>query len=170
MSEQNLHPTIITLPRPSHQYSLLEAEDGSLLGLTEHGELIQSLEAGNHVIWNFCGNEIKHTVSGQVLSQEAHRNRFIFSIGTRKVQFQRRLGPEKLPSAYLEELRKKGWTCLNSILSREIVDGLEQVACTGPYEDQEQNSGVSELCQHVAVGRSIAEPISLWVLREYLQT
>jgi hypothetical protein len=50
MDEQDLHPTIITLTGPSHQYSLLEAEDGSLLGLTEHGELIQSLEAGNHVI------------------------------------------------------------------------------------------------------------------------
>lgn len=105
-----------------------------------------------------------------MLPQGVQKDRLILSIGNKKVQFQRRLGPEKLPSAYLEELRKEGWTCLNSILSREIVDGLEQVACTGPYEDQEQNSDVPKLCQHVAVGRSIAEPISLWVLREYLQT
>ena len=51
MGEHKLHPTIITLASPSHQYSLLEAEDGSLLGITEHGELIRSLEADNHVIW-----------------------------------------------------------------------------------------------------------------------
>ena len=170
MGEQKIHPTIITLASPSHQYSLLEAEDGSLLGITEHGELVRSLEADNHVIWEICGDEIKHVVSGQVPPQEAQKNCFTFSIGDKKVQFQRRLGPEKLPSEYLEELCKEGWTCLNSILSPEIVDGLERVACTGLYEDQEQNSELPKLCQHVAVGKAIAEPISLWVLREYLQT
>ena len=170
MNRKNLDPTIITLARPSHQYSLLEAENGSLLGLTQSGEVTHTLEAGDDVIWRFYGKEIKHALSGHVLSHEVRNNRFVVSIGNKKVGFRRVLGPEKLPSEYLEELCKTGWTCLNSILSPDIVDGLEQVACTGPYEDNEQNSESPKLCQHVAVGKAIAEPISLWVLREYLQT
>ncbi|MAI40991.1 MAG: phytanoyl-CoA dioxygenase family protein [Candidatus Azotimanducaceae bacterium] len=170
MQQEELCPTIISLVQPSHQYSLLLAGNGELLGLQENGELAQFMDAGDHVIWDFLGDEIKHVVTGKVFARQIKNNHFLFTVGGKKLGFERSQGPERLPSEYLEELRKEGWTCLNSILSQTIIEGLERVACTGPYEDQEPNSESPKICQHAAVGASIAEPISLWVLREYLES
>ena len=60
--------------------------------------------------------------------------------------------------------------CLPAILSPETIDGLEQVACTGPYSDQEMDWRTPGLAQHPAVARTAAEPVSLWLIRQYLQT
>ena len=79
-------------------------------------------------------------------------------------------GPEKLPSTYLTELRQNGWTCLTQILDDETLKGLEKVACTDRYEGNTPDRSQLALCQHRAVARTVAEPVSLWVIRQYLQT
>ena len=60
--------------------------------------------------------------------------------------------------------------CLNSILPPEAVERLERVACTGRHAHLEQDNDTPKICQDAAVGKAVAEPVSLWVLREYLQT
>ena len=78
-------------------------------------------------------------------------------------------GPEKLPSAYLRELNEQGWVSLTCVLSPAVVDGLRQVGCVDVYEGRER-SREARLAQHPAVAKVTAEPISLWLTREYMCT
>ena len=79
-------------------------------------------------------------------------------------------GPEKLPSAYLAHMQQEGWVCLTSILAPEVVEGLERVAGTDRYEHLEVNNDSPKVCQSVSVGRAITEPVSLWLIRQYMRT
>ena len=108
--------------------------------------------------------------TGKNVAVETGNDVCTLSVGSDEVYFHICHGPEKLPSEYLEHLQREGWVCLNSILQPEIVERLERVSCTGPYEHMEQNMDIPKICQDAAVCRAVAEPISLWVLREYLQT
>ena len=60
--------------------------------------------------------------------------------------------------------------CLTCILPPEVVDGLQQVAATDRYEHLERRTDTPNICQHSAVGRALCEPISLWLIRQYLGT
>ena len=79
-------------------------------------------------------------------------------------------GPAHLPSEYLRAMRDNGWVCLPSILSSEIVEGLEKVACTGRWSKQKYDRSQPPLNQNVAVAKATAEPVSLWLIRQYLKT
>ena len=78
-------------------------------------------------------------------------------------------GPELLPSEYLRFFEANGWVCLTCVLSDEIVDGLRKVACTDQYADREPDRSRVAISQDVAVARTAAEPVSLWLIREYMQ-
>ena len=162
------HPQVLTLERPTHHHVLLTTADGSMLGLDDNGDLALFDEASDQVIWDRTADGITHTATGTNI--EIGGDVCTLSVGSDKVELAVSHGPEKLPSEYLEHLHLEGWVCLNSILSQDIVDGLEKVACTGPYEHLEQSQDSPKICQGAAVGKAIAEPISLCVLREYLQT
>ena len=162
------HPQVLTLERPMHHHVLLTTADGSMLGLDDNGDLALFDEASDQVIWDRTADGITHTATGTNI--EIGGDVCTLSVGSDKVELAVSHGPEKLPSEYLEHLHREGWVCLNSILSQDIVDGLEKVACTGPYEHLEQSQDSPKICQGAAVGKAIAEPISLCVLREYLQT
>ena len=79
-------------------------------------------------------------------------------------------GPDQLPSSYLSHMNQHGWVCMTTILRPEVVDGLEQVSGTGKYEGQGAANRHNPIAQHVAVGQTAAEPVSLWVTREYMGT
>lgn len=78
-------------------------------------------------------------------------------------------GPERMPSEYLSHFRAHGWVCLTSILDPEIVRGLEEVACTDRYADRTFDRTASPLVQSPALARCAAEPLSLWLIRQYMQ-
>ena len=170
MDEYDLHPQIVTLERPKHHHALLAADDGRMLGLTDDGDLALFDEAGDRAIWDRTSKGVRHVATGEDVATQTDGGVCTLRVGSGEVDLEIRHGPEKLPSAYLRHLRREGWVCLNSILAPEIVEGLERVACTGRHEHLEQNSGMPKICQDAAVGRAIAEPVSLWVLRAYLQS
>lgn len=170
VSQQESLPQVITLERPRHRYALLTAADGSMLGLDDNGDPTLFDEAGDRVIWDQATGGVKHVATGKCLGTSAGNDACTLSVGSGDVEFRISPGPERLPSEYLEDLRRCGWVCINSILPPEIVERLERVACTGRYEHLEQRNDMPKICQDAAVGKAVAEPVSLWVLRAYLQT
>ena len=169
-NKQESQPQIVTLERPQHRHVLLTAADGRMLGLDDNGYLALFDEAGDRVIWNRAAEGVKHVATGKDVAVDIGDDVCTVSVGADEVDLQICHGPEKLPSEYLEHLRREGWVCLNSILPPEFVERLQRVACTNRYEHLEQNNDIPKICQDAAVGRAIAEPVSLWVLREYLQS
>lgn len=168
-NEQQTGPRIITLSRPTQRHVLLMAADGRLLGFDGAGNLALLDDAGDRAIWDRTGNGVTHTTTGAGLAAKVTGDVCTVQVASESVDLRICHGPELLPSEYLEHLHSEGWVCLNTILPPEVVDGLERVACTGPYEHQAQSQDSPKICQHPAVGRAVAEPVSLWVLREYLQ-
>jgi len=165
-----LQPRIVTLERPTHQYVLLVAADGNMLGLDDDGDPALFDEADDRVVWDRTAAGVHHVATGRQFAVGTGDDTFTLRVGSNEVNFRFTQGPERLPSEYLEDLRRQGWVCLNSILPPEIVERLERVACTGRYEDCEQNNDMPKICQDAAVGKAVAEPVSLCILRAYLET
>ena len=78
-------------------------------------------------------------------------------------------GPEHLPSDYLETLNQQGWVSLTCILPDEVTDGLQKVGCVDAYEDRTPVRQ-TPLAQDPSVAQVSAEPISLWLTRQYMKT
>ncbi|MDA0791318.1 MAG: phytanoyl-CoA dioxygenase family protein [Proteobacteria bacterium] len=161
---------VITLERPKHHFVLLIASDGAMLGLDDDGDPGLFDEADDRVIWDRNAQGVRHAATGKDVPADIRKSTCSLPVGADEVAFSICQGPEKLPSEYLEHLQREGWVCLNAILAPETVDGLASVACTERYEHQQQNTDTPKICQHAAVGRALAEPISLWLLRQYMQT
>ena len=154
---------VVKFDRPEHFYSLLIGPQGSFLGVDADGELGAFPTADDAVIWDRHDGEVRHVVTGLRLTVE---DEAVSAIGERFVPSH---GPEYLPSSYLGIFEDNGWVCLTGILSPEVVAGLRQVACTDEYADRELGSG-PPICQHVAVAQTAAEPVSLWLIRQYMGT
>ena len=167
---QQTYPQIVTLERPEHHYVLLVAANGSMLGLDVNGDPASFDEASDRVIWDRSASGVRHATTGRDLRVDIDDGTCTLRMGADDMRFQVSHGPERLPSEYLEDLRRDGWVCINSILPPDIVERLERVACTGRYEHHEQRNDMPKICQDAAVGKAVAEPVSLWVLRAFLQT
>lgn len=155
---------VVRFERPEHFHTLLIGTDGSFLGIGHDGEPASFAVADDKVIWDRCDGEVRHAETGRSLAIDG---------GTVEVageRFSVSHGPEKLPSEYLRTFEDNGWVCLTSILSDEAVDGLRRVACTDQYADLEPDRSRVAISQHVAVAQTAAEPVSLWLLREYMGT
>ena len=79
-------------------------------------------------------------------------------------------GPEKLPSEYIDFFRKNGWVCLTSILPPRLLEELEKVACTDRFAHLKFERSRGPFSQSWGIARAAAEPVSLWLIREYMQT
>ena len=134
VNQQESQPQLVTLKRPEHQYILLIAADGSMLGLNNAGDPALFDEADDRVIWDRTAEGLKHMATGRNIATDISNDVCTLPVGSDEVFFHICHGPEKLPSEYLEHLRREGWVCLNSILQPQIIERLERVACTGPYD------------------------------------
>ena len=170
--------TIHRVSRPDHFFKLIQAGDGSYLHCDEHLKLTLSTETSDDVIWDVAeGNELRHVKTNFRIKATPieNTNQVVLKATTSQPceipnqPFEISHGPAHLPSAYLEELRQNGWTCLTQVIDDATLEGLEKVACTDRYEGQVADRSQPAMCQSAAVARTIAEPISLWVIREYLQ-
>lgn len=159
---------VVRLPPPEKHYSLLVAEDGRLYGLDDNGQAELTDDGDDRVIWARQSDGLKHVLSGKVIQAAPGDLTVTVPVAGQQVVLAISHGPEKLPSEYLQALRDDGFVCLNSIIAPEVIEGLRRVACVGPYEDLEPAMGIPKICQDVAVGRALVEPVSLWVLRQYL--
>lgn len=155
---------VVKFERPEQFHTLLVGADGRFLGIGDDGEPTCFSAAHDKVVWERRNGEVSHATTGRSLAidngaVEVDGQRFALSHG-----------PELLPSAYLRIFEANGWVCLTCVLSDDIVDGLRRVACTDQYADREPDRSRVAISQHVAVAQTAAEPISLWLIREYMQT
>lgn len=168
--QETFEEQVIKVPRPDHHFVLLRASSGAMLGLDDKGELALFDDGDDRVIWDQVADGVKHVVTGRVVNVDVVDSSCRLSINSAEMTFDICHGPDRLPSEYLEILKRDGFVCLPCILPPEVVEGLQRVSCTDDYEDLEINNDIPKICQDVAVGRALVEPVSLWVLRQYLQT
>ena len=173
-------PRVVTVPRPESHFRLIRNPGGDFLGVDGEPGIFK--ESDDRTIWDATTKGFTHVLSGveliaedtsdtntrlwtggQLLGPDAEvcDEGALFSIGH---------GPSDMPSEYLESLRKHGWVCLPCVLAPGIVDSLERLSCTGDHEDEKFEWRQSPLLEDVAVARTATEPVSLWVIRQYMQT
>ena len=70
----------------------------------------------------------------------------------------------------MNHFKQHGWVCLPSILPPHVVDGLEEVSCTGKYQDRKFEYHTNPIASNKAVGQAAAEPVTLWLTRQYMRT
>ena len=156
---------VVRVEASGQRYSLLAAADGRLLGVDADGRLQACAAADDGTIWKALPSGYRHVVRDRVLSAAAD-GRVPFD----GHWFAPSRGPEQLPSQYLRTLQREGWVCLTSILPSALVDELQRVACTDGYAAREPDRTTPQFSQSVALARTAAEPVSLWVVRQYLGT
>ena len=168
--QQEFQERQVTFERPEHHHVFLVAPNGDMLGLDDSGELTLFDEADDRVIWDRAPGGVRHVATGRVVPADIDEDACTLPLGSDEGTFTITHGPEKLPSEYLEHLKREGWVCITCVLSPEIVDGLQRVAGSDRHEGAPTISDKPMVCQHSAVGRAICEPISLWLIRQYVQT
>lgn len=175
--------TVTKVDAPTHHYSLIRASDGEFLGVDADGTSTVLPVADDRAIWDRVGeHEFRHVTSGLVATIDSPDTACKVSFDGRHVDAAGRPGaddgadffidhgPEKLPSEYLTFFKAHGWVCLTAILSPAIVEGLEKVACTDRYAERVFDTSRPALNQTSAIAKTAAEPVSLWLIRQYMQT
>lgn len=167
------HETIHKVPIPTHFFKYLVAEDGNFLGFDEDDGFSTYSETPDDVIWDQTQpNQLTHVKTGRTFDIATTNGDDSIRLADHDPNETFRLthGPADLPSAYLETMRRQGWVCMTQVIDDQTLLELERTACTDRFEGQVPDPAIPALCQNPAVGRTVAEPLSLWVIRQYMQT
>ena len=176
---------VVRVERPSKHFTLLRAPDGRFLGASDD-EFSVFDYVDDKAIWKSVENEAayRHVVTGLVLEAEAvastegcylsHKGARLASDGAAPADegavFSVGHGPAHLPSAYLKSLKENGWVCLPSILAPDVLEALERMSCTGRWDNETYDRSTGAIVKGVAVARAATEPVSLWLMRQYMRT
>ena len=156
--------------------------DGRFLGSGENGATHVTETISDSLMWRVQGNRLEHTRTSVVLAlSAAEAGQYQLSVDGVPLDIEGQRdkisapysivqGPEKLPSEYLEHLTTNGWVCLAEILSPDIVDSLQRIACTDGYSERSPDRSLRQICQGSALAKTAIEPISVWLARQYMQT
>ncbi len=167
----------VVVDRPKHHHVLLECADGRFASF--NGAKLELSNVGDdNIIWDLHGdNHFVHVKTGLQVERVPSDSGFSIGVQSSTLNVESKIssvalktvhGPAELPSAYLRRLRSDGWVCLACILSPDTLDGLEWVACTDRYANRKRTRETA-ITQHISVARTVAEPISLWLIRQYLR-
>lgn len=166
--------TVVRFESTGKHLTLLTVADGRFLR-EENARLTIGSDADDGAMWRAAGDGFEHAVSGNRLGCTRSMDGYVLldsdapaAVSQEPLRVSH--GPELLPSAYLEHMREHGWACLTSVLDPELVEGLERVACTDRYAHQKYNRSSPQLCQSGVMAQTAAEPVSLWVVRQYMRT
>ena len=169
----NTYETIHRVPIPTSFYSYLVAEDGSFLSCDSNARFLTTSQTSDAVVWDQSEDGVcKHVLTGLVLDKTDQTDVGAFSIqidGTSHT-FHVSHGPAELPSEYLATFRKQGWVCLTQIIDDETLQDLERTAGTDRFAHLTIDRTQPAICQNAAVARTAAEPLSLWLIRQYMKT
>ena len=180
MSQNKHSPRVLQIERPEHHFNFLIAPNGDWLASADGKTLHVQGFVDDQAIWDIDNDGFRHVASGLMLeststeigrqSQLRLSGADIAADGTSgdAAEFLIGHGPDKLPSQYLEHLRKNGYVSLPCILSADIVDGLQMVGCVEDYEDREPGTD-HPLVMDASVTRATTEPVSLWLSQQYMQ-
>ena len=155
----------VAIGSAAHRHILLVAADGAMLAVGEDGALAPSTVADDAVVWDAAGHGYRSAANGRTVPAAADG-----AVAAAGRVFRPCHGPADLPSASLRAMREQGWVCLEGILAPEVVDGLQRVACTDAYANCEPDRATPQFSQSPALGRAAAEPVSLWIIRQYMGT
>ena len=163
-------------PTGTH-FAMLLAADGRFLGISADGEPTLGVEADDQAMWRATSDGYRHATTSRLAKIDGDGLLAIDGVsaqpgppGESTGAFTVAHGPERLPSEYLRFFRDHGWVCLTRILAPEVLRGLQQVACTDAYAEREPDRSQPQFNQHVALPRTAAEPVSLWLVRQYMRT
>ena len=172
--------TVTRVEKPSSHYTLLRAPNGHFLGATEDGFATFDY-VDDKAIWDTDGETYRHVVTERVLETESprskdgsylrHGGKWIASDGSFSdvaALFTPGHGPAHLPSEYLKSFRENGWVCIPSIVPPDLLEELERTSGTGRWENDEFDRSIPPLLQTAAVAKIIAEPVTLWLMRQYM--
>lgn len=176
--------TVLRFEEPRSFYSYLCLQDGTFLSVDEQGSLSISCVGNDEIVWQQTKDRkgYRQVTSGKVVEiVESDHEGFSLRDGNeivamdedesgKPIRFRYQRGPASLPSEYMDHFFEHGWVCLPAILPPDVVDGLEQVSCTGKYRDQEFKYKTSPIASNKAVGQAAAEPVTLWMTRQYMRT
>ena len=172
----------VSFCQPSSHYTMVVSVDGRFLASDEHGETYLTETISDDLMWRVKGPCLEHARSFVVLElSAAEAGRFQLTVDSTPLDADGKLGsigasyfieqgPERQPSEYLEHLSKNGWVCLAAILSPDIVDALQRIACTDGYSERTPDRSRRQICQGSALAKTAVEPISVWLARKYMQT
>ena len=172
---------VLRVERPSKHFTLLRAPNGDFLGVSD--ETLSTFDhADDKVIWEKVDGSpnYRHVASGMLLEEEsAEAGSYLSHEGTRLggdgsatdkgALFTPGHGPAHLPSEYLQAIRQNGWVCLPAILDPATVEDLERHSCTGRWDNNTYERSKPPLNETAAVARAATEPVSLWLIRQYMQ-
>ena len=171
----------VFVPQPTFHYVMAVGEDGRFLGINDD-EIHVTGTISDDLMWRVRGERLEHAQTGVVLKlSKADAGRFQLSLegipldakgcpSREGSSYSIVRGPECLPSEYLQHFTENGWVCLASILSPDIVDSLQRIACTDAYSDRSLDRSRRQICQGSALAKTAVEPISVWLARKYMQT
>lgn len=180
--EERFAETVTRFDPPVHHHLLIRAPNGEFLGTADGRQLAGFDHADDKSVWDATDGGYRHVVTGLTLEADPNGDGSCRmrlggglvgadgSLSEEGAAFVPGHGPERLPSESLREFRANGWVCLTSILEPETVDELHRVSCTGPYADRGYDRSRQPLCQTPALAQQAVEPVSLWLLREYMGT
>lgn len=176
---------VVRVERPSAHFTLLRASNGEFLGASDNGLSVFDY-VDDKAIWESVegGPAYRHVVTDLVLKAEAvdstkhcylrHDGVLLAANGAAAADegaiFSIGHGPAHLPSAYLKSLKENGWVCLPSIIAPDAVEALERVSCTGQWDNETYDRSTGALTKSVAVAQAATEPVSLWLMRQYMRT
>lgn len=174
---------VLKVPIPDRHYLILVAPDGNYLGVDQDGFTTTYPHANDRIMWDESGaGSFRHVLADtEIVKKSADGDGCQLSLeGTlldglgkptgESAMYNVAQGPEKLPSEYLQFFRENGWVCLTSILSQDLVEALEKVACTDRFSHLQFDRSSNPFIQSSAIARTAAEPVSLWLIRQYMQT
>jgi len=174
---------VLKVPIPDRHYLILVAPDGNYLGVDQDGFTTTYPYANDRIMWDESGaGSFRHVLADtEIVKKSADGDGCQLSLeGTlldglgkptgESAMYNVAQGPEKLPSEYLQFFRENGWVCLTSILSQDLVEALEKVACTDRFSHLQFDRSSNPFIQSSAIARAAAEPVSLWLIRQYMQT
>ena len=174
---------VLKVPIPDRHYLILVAPDGNYLGVDQDGFTTTYPHANDRIMWDESGaGSFRHVLADtEIVKKSVDGDGCQLSLeGTlldglgkptgESAMYNVAQGPEKLPSEYLQFFRENGWVCLTSILSQDLVEALEKVACTDRFSHLQFDRSSNPFIQSSAIARTAAEPVSLWLIRQYMQT
>ena len=175
---------VVRVDKPLKHYSLIRTPAGDFLG-ADRGAIATYDYGDDKAIWEKVegADQYRHVISDLVLDVEAlgEQDGFRLRMGEVLIGGDGRSrnngeiffaghGPTDLPSVYLDTLHNKGWVCLPSIVSPDLLEELQRASCTGRWDSETYDPNTVALTETAAVAKVVAEPVSLWVMRRYMQT
>ena len=181
MSDEALfQERVLKIAATGNHFALLTAPDGGFLRLEDGAGSVDDV-ADDGAMWlALSGDTYRHATTGRELNAKPRADggldlaldgHALGPDGKRSsvpAPFTADHGPEQLPSQYLQFFRDHGWVCLTCVVGPDLLDELQRVACTDGYADREVDRTAPQLCQSAAVAKTAAEPVSLWLTRQYM--